>query len=161
MRLDTKAYGEIEIDEIQIIEFPEGIMGFPEYNKFALIDSAKTSETQAESPFKWLQSLDDKNLAFIIIDPALFYENYLPKCSPDELKKIEIQDIKNAVILAIVTIPEDPSKMTANLQGPILINKKNQLAIQTISVDDKHLVRQPIIEKMNERLQNREEGNKC
>lgn len=161
MRIDTKAYGEIEIDEIQIIEFPEGIMGFPEYNKFALIDSAKTSETQPESPFKWLQSLDDKNLAFIIIDPALFYENYLPKCSPDELKKIGIQDIKNAVIITIVTIPEDPGKMTANLQGPILINKKNRLAIQAISVDDNHLVREPIIERMNERLQNREEGNKC
>jgi flagellar assembly factor FliW len=145
MLIQTKSLGEIEIAELQIINFREGVLGFPEYLRYALIDSYVDPATNSASPFKWLQSLDDKELAFVVIEPALFYAGYAPKCSSEDLKKIDLKNISEAVILSIVTIPENPRNMTANLQGPILINRKNHLGIQIISQDDGHMVRHRII----------------
>lgn len=141
MQIDSKAYGRIDIQEYQIISFPEGIFGFPDRRRYALL------ENEEDSPFQWLQSLDDANLAFITIQPDLFLANYNPICSEEDLRKIGLHDISKALILTIVTVPENPAEMTANLQGPLLINKDNRQAIQGISIDDKHVVKYRIVKQ--------------
>jgi flagellar assembly factor FliW len=70
--IETKPFGKMQIDERQILNFPEGILGFEKYNEFALI------EENQESPFKWLQSLNEIDLAFIVIQPDLFAPDYKP-----------------------------------------------------------------------------------
>lgn len=139
--IDSKPFGKIEIEERQVIHFPNGLLGFEKYTKFALI------EESAESVFKWLQSLEDINLAFIVIQPELFTSGYHPVVPPSELKSISLSKLEEALIMVIVSIPgNDPNLMTANLQGPILINKKELIAGQFISRDDTHPVRKLIMD---------------
>ncbi len=145
IEINSKPFGKIQISERQILHFPFGLFGFEEFKKFALI------EESSDSVFKWLQSLEDSNLAFIVIQPELFMANYKPVIPKVELLQIGIESLEEALVMVIVTIPENhPEKMTANLQGPILINKKTLQAAQFISHDESHPIRKYILENVPE-----------
>ena len=139
--IETKPFGKMVIDERQILNFPDGILGFENYTQFALI------EENQESPFKWLQSLTELDLAFIVIQPDLFAPDYKPVLGQEDLDGIGLVSLDEAVVMTIVTIPNDnPQKMTANLQGPVVINPKNGKAKQFISKNENHPVRKMILD---------------
>ncbi len=142
--LATKALGKVEINPDEIIEFPEGLFGFHEFRRFALLAES------SESVFKWLQSAEEPGLAFVVIEPELFLRTpYKPDPAPGELEALEVQRAADCMIYVIVTIPENnPQKMTANLQGPILINIEKKLGRQVISHQEGHRVRVSILEQL-------------
>jgi flagellar assembly factor FliW len=91
--------------------------------------------------------MQEQSLAFIVIQPELFLDEYKPLIPEDELEEIGLDSPEDTIKFLIVTIPRDtPQEMTANLQGPILINKKNLTAKQFISRDDRHPVRYKMFE---------------
>lgn len=143
MIIESKAYGKIAIDEKQIFQFEGGILGFESIREFALIDAA-------QSPFMWLQSVEVAHLAFVVLDPTIFREDYSPGISDDDLKKIGIseEDSDIKLILSIITIPENQNNMTANLQGPIILNKDKLLGKQYISSDDKWGTRHHVMDEL-------------
>ncbi|MCB1307902.1 MAG: flagellar assembly protein FliW [Leptospiraceae bacterium] len=142
--LATRALGKVEINPGDMIQFPEGLFGFHEVREFALLME------KGDSPFKWLQSTQRADLAFIVIEPALFLKDpYMPDISASELDQLGVKDLSECSVYTIVTIPKDhPEKMTANLQGPVLINPHKMIGRQVISNDNRHLVRVPILEQM-------------
>jgi flagellar assembly factor FliW len=141
MKIRTKPYGEMEIEERQRIIFPRGIFGFEELREFALLDSA-------QPPFYWLQSLQRVEIAFVLIDPVFFRPDYTPDVDPAELREIDIKGPEEMLVFAIVTIPEDSSRMTANLQGPLLINRRTSVGRQSISMNPQWGVRHTILEEL-------------
>ena len=126
MKIYTTQFGEIEINEETIITFPNGILGFPNYKKYAIID------VDENSPLKWLHSCEEPSLAFVVTDPNLFRSDYSIDAWKRDLEDIEVTDAADVLVLVLVTVPADPSKMTANLKGPVLINTKNNKAKQLI-----------------------------
>ena len=128
MQVSTKTKGMVEVSEEQLITIPSGLFGFEEYTDFALIDS----EYQ---PFIWLQSLQDKNLAFLLIDPFLICDDYEADIDDKSLSKIGIKDPLDVLVFAIVTVPNDGSAVTANLQGPLVINRKSRQCMQAVLRD--------------------------
>ena len=111
MKVLTKPYGEMEIDEAQRIRFPRGLFGFEDLRDFALLDAA-------QQPFYWLQSLERVEVAFVLIDPLFFRPDYTPDVDAGELEEIGAARAEDRLVFAVVTIPENSSQMTANLQGP-------------------------------------------
>jgi len=141
MKIKTKPYGEIEVSERQKIYFPEGIIGFESIHNYFLIDSR-------EGPFYWLQAETDSNLAFLLVNPRLFMKDYKLIIDEKDAKSIGIQNEKDMIDFAIVTVPEDPSKISANLMGPIIINKKTRVAKQVISQNNEYTVKHYILDEM-------------
>ncbi len=137
----TKPFGEIEVDERQKLSFPCGILGFETLHSFVLLDAA-------EPPFYWLQSLDEPEVAFVLIDPTFFKPDYTPDIAPSDLEEIGITDPDEQLVFTIVTIPEKQELMTANLQGPIIVNKKLKLGRQSISRNPRWMVRHFILEEL-------------
>ncbi len=144
LNVNTKAYGNIEIDERQKLYFPYGIFGFEKLKDFVLLDAE-------QQPFYWLQSLDIKETAFVLIDPFVFRKDYVLDVSKSDLDEIDIKspDDENILIFAIVTVPENHHKMTANLQGPIIINRETKTGRQAISLDSKWKIRHFILEELS------------
>ena len=140
MKIKTKPYGEIEVHEKQKIHFPDGLFGFEEIKDYFLLDSK-------ESPFYWLQAAEHQELAFVLIDPRIFKGNYTLSIKDDDYRAIEAQK-SDVVDFAIVTVPEDPEKISANLMGPIIINRKSRKAKQAISENDEYSVKHYIMEEM-------------
>jgi flagellar assembly factor FliW len=141
MKVQTKPYGEIEIEERQRIDFPRGLFGFESLRDFALLDST-------QQPFYWLQSLERVDVAFVLIDPTFFRPDYTPDVEPSELEEIDITDSADALVFSIVTIPEQASSMTANLQGPLILNRRLHKGRQFISTNPLWGIRHPIMEEL-------------
>jgi len=130
MEIFSKAKGKIEVSEERLITIPDGLFGFEKYTKYALVDSDY-------DPFLWLQSCEDPNLAFLIVDPFLISSDYETDIDDDYLAKIGIDKPEDIIIMTIVTVPHDGSAITANFQGPLVINKKNKKCIQAILSDNR------------------------
>jgi flagellar assembly factor FliW len=107
----TKPFGSMELDERQRIRLPFGLLGFESLHDYALLDAE-------QPPFYWLQSLEVVEIAFVLIEPRVFRPDYSPGVSPEELAEIGILKPEEALVFAIVTIPEDPRRMTAILPEP-------------------------------------------
>lgn len=149
MEVKTKMMGTVYVDNDRIITIPDGLFGFEEYTDFALVESEY-------EPFIWLQSLQDFNLAFLLIDPFLISEDYEADIDDKELEKIGITDPSDVLVFTIVTIPSDGSSITANFQGPLVINKKNHLCLQAVLDNSKWTTKHNIIEALK-----RKEAKKC
>lgn len=123
----TKVFGEIEIDDAKIITFDGGIIGFPDLKKFTLLyDSEKSGG------IKWLQSLDEPAFAMPVMDPLAVKETYNPVVEDELLKPLGKLDPEEILVLVTVTVPKDLTKMSVNLQAPIVLNAENKKGCQII-----------------------------
>lgn len=141
MKVISKAYGEIDVDERQRIYFPNGMPGFERLHEFILMDAH-------QQPFYWLQSTELVEVAFVLIDPHIFRPDYQVQPSREDLEDLEFAADDELLTFAILTIPEEQRRMTANLQGPVLINKRNRYAKQIILNDQRWQVRHNIFQEL-------------
>ncbi len=146
LEIDSKPYGKVQVSEDQKIVFEDGIYGFETLKEYYLLDFE-------QEPFYWLQSVDVKEVAFVIINPQNFKSDYKLVINDSEYKELGFRDEedinKNLLHFCIVTIPQDdPKKMTANLLGPIIINKKSKRAKQALSLVEQYKVKHYILEEL-------------
>ena len=141
MKIVTKAYGEIEADEKQRVTFPRGLFGFEGLTEYVLLDSE-------QEPFYWLQSTEQAQVAFVLVNPFLFRSDYELDISNEEMTEIGITSPDKALIFAIVTIPYDDGKLTANLQGPIIINREKRIGMQAILTDSRWRTKHDILAEL-------------
>lgn len=139
MIINTRRFGEIKIDRSKIITFHEGVIGFGKWQRYVLMPFAEGT------PFELMQSADEPNLAFVLIDPFLFRPDYHVDLSEQDLESIDVKEIKEVVVRVIVTLTSDVKNMTANLQGPVLINESKFLGKQIVIVGQEYSLRHPII----------------
>lgn len=144
MEVATKSNGIVNVSDDKLLEFPFGLLGFEQNKKFALIESEY-------EPFIWLQSLEEKNLAFLMIDPFLICNTYEADIDDEVLEKIGTKSPEDIIIMTIVTIPSDGSHITANFLGPVVINRKNRKCMQFVLNDNKWSTKFDIVEALQKR----------
>ncbi len=136
MQIETTRFGTLEIDEGEIISMVEPIIGFPHSQRFVLLDHKGKEGT---TPFKWLQSVDDPALAFVLLPAQLVEPSYRVTMTRDEASKLKIEAPSDAEVWAMLVIPpNEPKKMTANLKAPVVINKRERLGKQLVLVDSEY-----------------------
>ncbi|MDR2149719.1 MAG: flagellar assembly protein FliW [Spirochaetaceae bacterium] len=141
MKIKTKASGIIEVDEKKKITFREGLFGFESLQDYALFNAD-------EPPFYWLQSLDNAQIAFIVINPFLFRSDY-EVCITDEIvADLGLSSPDQVLVLTIVTIPADEKTITINLQGPLIINSSTRLGKQMVLQDPRWKTKHDIIAEL-------------
>jgi len=136
---ETGHFGSIRVEEDQVITLSPGLLGFPDLRRYLLMEHSQ------ESPFLWLQCLDDPSLAFVVLDPVNIVPDYRPGPPEALLKQSEAQSPADLKVLVIVTIPPGrPQDMTANLMAPVVINLKTrrgkQLVLERSSYSHQHRV---------------------
>jgi flagellar assembly factor FliW len=141
VKVQTKAYGSIEVEERQRIVFPQGLFGFEELKEYVLLDAER-------QPFYWLQSVEQKQVAFVLINPFLIRPDYELNVSSEELMDIGIDSPEKALIFTIVTIPADGGPMTVNLQGPLAINRDTREGKQAILNDSRWKTKHDIVAEL-------------
>ena len=140
MKYETARFGSVDVQDEDILLFPEALYGFDKEKEFVLLPL----DPNIDSPMEWLQSLMSPELAFIVTDPFLFMPQYKMVLNDDEKHQLKVESTESVKIRVIVTIPRVHSEMTANLVAPIVINQKNCLAKQIVltsaEYDTKHLL---------------------
>ena len=133
MKAATRLFGEIEIDESKIITFEDGIIGFPDMKKFTLIFD---EEKGGRPSISWLQSMDEPEIAFPVMDPLFVCETYNPSVEDELLKNLGTIKEDNLYVLVTVTVPQNIKELAVNLKAPIVINTDTRKASQIIVEDD-------------------------
>ncbi len=144
MTIMTRPFGEREIDEKQMITFPGGILGFETLKSFALLDAERP-------PFYWLQCIDEPSIAFVMINPYVFRADYVLEIPDGDLDEIGNPTEEEILVFAIVTVPSDGSPITANLQGPVIINRLTRLGRQSISLNPEWRTKHDVLDEMARR----------
>ena len=134
MQVETRLFGEIEIEEEKVIFFEKGIIGFPDCQNFTLV--FEEGENGARKGISWLQSLDEPTFAIPVMDPLLVKEDYNPQVEDEVIKHLGNLTEENTYVLVTVTAPEDITKLSVNLKAPIVINADERKAHQVIVEDD-------------------------
>jgi flagellar assembly factor FliW len=149
MLIQTSRFGPVTLQDDDIISFPEGILGFNDLRKFVLLDDPN------DDIFAWLQSSEVPQIAFPVLEPELFSTGYKVALTKHDLESLGIpKGSEEAGIRAytIITIPEDPTQMTANLKAPIVINIAKRTARQIVLQDNQLAIREPIFTKLQSRV---------
>lgn len=139
MKITTTRFGEVEVNERLLFDFELPIIGYNNLKKYVLI------EHDEESCFKWLQSVDNAEIAFPVTVASYFNIDYVFEISDENAEKIDLKNSEDLLVLNIVSIPaNNPQNTTINLRAPIIINTANLLAMQIILPDDSLQIRQPL-----------------
>ena len=141
MKVNTKLFGEIEISEDKILIFQDGIIGFPELKRFALLHD---EERGNEAGIRFLQSLDEPGFAMPVMNPLVVKPDYDPEVDDELLAGAGKITPDNLLVLVTVSIPGDLTQMSVNLQGPFVINIEEHKACQIIVDNGNYPVKFPI-----------------
>jgi len=147
--------GKIEIENDKIIKFDFGLPGFDDLTKYTLVTPEETK------PIMWLISLEDPSIGFPVIHPEMIRYDYHIDVPSDVVDYLQIEKSDQAITLSILSIPEDQSKITANLVAPIIISTINNKGIQYMSESEEYTTRHYIKDEMkrNENLLKDKEGD--
>lgn len=128
----------------KLIKMNEGLLGFEEYKEYELTESEY-------DPFMMLKSLQKDDLSFLLIDPFLFCPDYEMDIDDATLAKIGITNPGDVIVMTIVTIPADGTAITANLKGPVIINKQSGEAMQVVLGDTRWNTKHDILEALKKK----------
>lgn len=126
-KLTGTRFGEIEFESGDVLSFPAGLIGFPHLSEFILV------QHKDNSPFRWLQSVNEPALAFLIADPNHYVSGYQPEISDQDAIEMKLSEETATLLFTTVSIPSgNPEALTLNLAGPILINLETRTARQFV-----------------------------
>lgn len=153
MLVQTKHFGEVELDDNKLIIFEKGIMGLENLKKYVLIFDEKEEE---EPVIYWLQSLEDSAVALPVISPMIVKPDYNPLIQQDVLDNLgEIkEDGQGLLVLLSLTIPSNIRDITVNLKAPFVINIDSQKGCQIIAENDDYEIKYRIYDILENRRQN-------
>lgn len=138
LRLDSDLLGAVEVPAQAAFDFPDGVLGFPERRRFALVPAGR------EGLF-WLQSAEDAALVFLLADPFRLMPDYELDLPPAELAPLGVATAGELAVLAIVTLPAAPGEpASVNLRAPLLLGTATQRARQLVLQSERYGIREPL-----------------
>lgn len=147
MQIQTSRFGLISIAEEDLVQFSEGILGFSNLTTFVFLDDPN------DEIFAWLQSCENPAIAFPVLEPELFSDNYNVTLAKSDQQSLQLPDDFNGMrVFTIVTIPNDPTQMTANLKAPVIVNVNKRIARQCVLQDNKLAICEPIFTQLQQRV---------
>lgn len=140
MKIKSRPFGEIEIDESKIITIHGGMFGFEGFERFVLIG------VQEQKPFEWIQCVDEPSIAFVVLRPETFMPHYQLLLSDADKATLGVKSESELICYIICVIPDDMKKITVNLKGPVAVHPKTLRGKQAISIVEHYTVRHPLFE---------------
>ncbi len=127
----TSRFGQLQVDERACVTLPSGIIGFPASTRYIVLDHFRPA------PFKWLQSMDEPELAFAIMDPGDLPCEYAITVRDEDLRDLGRLDEGEFALFVIATVRSaDPGGLTANLRGPVIVNLRTRVGKQVVLVEE-------------------------
>jgi flagellar assembly factor FliW len=144
--IKTSRFGLVELKSEDVLTLNEGLLGFQDLRQFVLLDDPN------DDIFAWLQSCEVPSIAFPVLEPELFGHKYNVSFNRTDLESLKLQAGQAPAFLSIITIPDDPTQMTANVKAPIVINLEHKIARQCVLQDNNLAIKEPIFTKLQSRV---------
>lgn len=138
MNIETTRFGTVSVDDDRVIDLPSGLLGFSSYRRWVLL------QPDEEGIFFWLQSVDRPELAFVVTDPTIWLSGYEATIRREQMEELGLASFNDAQVLVIVN--RYGAKLTANLQGPLVVNVRNRNGMQLVLADSRWTTRHEIVQ---------------
>ena len=139
MIIKTARFGTLAVEAKSILTIDNGLLAFEDLTRFLLLDIAENVN------FKWLQSIDNPKVAFLLVDPFTIKVDYSVDLNNDLVEQLSISVAEDVLVYTIVTVPKSGFKnATTNLIGPLIINWTKMRAKQIIYEKKDITIRYPI-----------------
>lgn len=126
MLIQTRAFGQVEIDDDKVMKFVGPMLGFEGADRYVLMD------LNPASPLKVLQLAENPDVCFLVTDPALFFPDYKVNLSADQVSDLGLSDPAQAAVMVVVTVVDGGKRLTANLLGPVVVNTSTFVGKQVV-----------------------------
>jgi flagellar assembly factor FliW len=136
MIINTRDFGDIEVEDSDLFNFPEGIYGFEEDTCFALFHKSFDNV-----PFLYLQSVENIVPCFLMFEPRDFYSDYTPLLSDEDLGALGAESPNELLFLVIANVSDCIKEMSINIKSPIALNPKTNIGRQVILLNSDYTVR--------------------
>ena len=136
MEVLTTRFGPIQVQPQNRVEFPKGLVGVPHLKRFVLLNDPQTPR------LVWLQSTRDPAWAFALVDPRSVAPTYQVRSAPEQLQAIQVANSRDVDVF--VALNRTAQNFLANLQAPILINRRLALGLQLVLSDTQYPLRQVV-----------------
>lgn len=140
MKVETTRFGVLEVDESTLITMPSGPAGFENSTRFCLI------QHRAGANFRWLQSIEEPGLAFVVVDPSEHFADYEIEIGEADVRKLQLTSEEDALVLTILSIRDNGQSVSANLAAPIVVNSKNLTGAQIVLEDERYTARHSLVQ---------------
>ena len=137
LEIQTSRFGRLTVDEERVISFSRGLLGFPSFTRYALIQAGE------ENYFFWLQCVDEPSLAFVVADPSIFFKGYEVPLKDETKAELDLTDDAFAQVFVICNKVDE--WLTGNLLGPLVVNAANRTGQQVVLTEKKWSTRQPLM----------------
>ncbi len=142
MIVESTRFGAFEVDEARTIDVPDCIIGFPDSTRYVLVEVE-------DSPYSWLQSVDEPDVAFLTTTPWLFFPDYDVELAEEPQTSLGITDVTETAVLVLITVHRDDNgdaaDLTANLLGPVIVNSDRRVARQIVLDNTTYSTREPLV----------------
>ncbi len=138
MDVETTRFGAVNVDDARLITFPAGLLGFTSYKTYALL------QPDANGAFLWLQSVEAPELAFVVTDPTMWVAGYQVPIRREQMQELRLESLDNAQIFVIVN--KYRLSLTANLQGPLVVNGTTRRGMQVVLAEKRWTTRHEIVQ---------------
>jgi len=141
MKVQSTRFGSFEVEDSRALNFSQGLLGFPDSTTYVAIEVE-------DSPYLWLQSAEEEDVAFLATSPFLFFPHYDLELGDDEQQALEVDDPSQVEVLTLLTVHrsgERPENITANLLGPIVVNTESRRALQLVLDNPEYSTRVPLV----------------
>lgn len=145
MKLKTKYFGEVDVDESESLLFATAVFGFEQIDRYIVLSDSSVPD----SPFSWLQAMEEEDVCFVLTQPEAVCEMYAPALSQEDRALLGLAPGEKPVFRLITILPDDVTKATVNLKSPIVIHPAAKRAAQMI-LDADYPVRAPLIREEEE-----------
>ena len=136
MLIESERLGAVEVDDSKVITFADGLLGFPDAQRFALVDAGD------DGTYFWLQALDDPHLAFLAAVPWAFFPDYEPELPGPDQDALELTDASDALVFCLLTFSDEA--VTANLLGPLIVNAATRRGRQIVLGESDYSAQMPL-----------------
>ncbi|MEM7275025.1 MAG: flagellar assembly protein FliW [Actinomycetota bacterium] len=141
MKVESTRFGSFEIEDERALNFSQHLLGFPDSSTYVVVEVEET-------PYIWLQSADEPDVAFLATSPFLFFPSYDLILGDEEQKALDVDDVSQIEVLTLLTVHragEMPESITANLLGPIVVNTESRQALQLVLDNPSYTTRVPLV----------------
>jgi flagellar assembly factor FliW len=144
--IETGRFGPLTIDSEEVINVPQGILGFPDLKKYCLVDPGE------ETLILWLQSVEKPEICFPVLEPNVFKPDYTVRLSGADLRELKLESVTQSAVFTILTIPNDVNMMTANLKAPLVINLGEKTAKQVVLQENEYTIKHEMFKELRAHL---------
>jgi flagellar assembly factor FliW len=140
MLVESVRFGSFEVEASRSLSFDEGLLGFPDSETYVVVEVEDT-------PYVWLQSVDESEVAFLATSPFLFFPSYPVDLGDQEQAALGVEDRSQVEVLVLLTVHrlvDEPVNITANLLGPIVVNTESRQARQLVLDNSGYSTREPL-----------------